>query len=296
MKLFQSSPGLFVVAILDSCLAIGVLAGVASFVPLPAWLTPSFGPDGDILAGDIYCYGLPYGGIGNVSHILTYWALGCIYFYRRPWMPWSELAYSKLDIFLGFTQLIGCVLLAFLTILRCRLQWQLIALAVGRMTNSWTMGWCTIAVSVRVYRDDDWAKVRSLPYLVHLAAIPTLVGLIGLVQEAWAPCASGNDDMYYLCQTWPANWGLGQPMPQITGSFLGVIGLLFLVLLVCLLRRYCPDRDSPSGSTMHAIGIAVTLAFYLWSDWILAAIADDLAGEPSSDVAIVYWVSIFDTT
>ena len=39
---------------------------------------------------------------------------------------------------------------------------------------------------------------------------------------------------------------------------------------------------------VHSVGFGVLVAIY--SDWILGAIAGNLAGEPSSDIATIYWL------
>lgn len=42
---------------------------------LPSWLTAAMPTKGDGIPGEIKCYGLPYGGIGFTSHVLTYYTL-----------------------------------------------------------------------------------------------------------------------------------------------------------------------------------------------------------------------------
>jgi len=55
----------------------------------------------NILANEIHCYGLPYGGLEFTSHVLTYYATVCLWLGRKPMMPNRRVKYSWFDLTLG---------------------------------------------------------------------------------------------------------------------------------------------------------------------------------------------------
>lgn len=260
-------------------------------ISLPSWLVAALPEKGDTLADEIKCYGLPYGGVGNASHILTYWTLGCLFFYRRPWMPWSKLHAGKIDLALGIIQLLASGAVASFTIIRCQSRWQFVLLAVGRLQNSLTLGYCAIHTSLKIIHDksETHKRLSALPYMIHFAALPGLVGLASLIANLWQACECKDQDACNVCLDWP--WGYNPPIQIISYVFFAAVAVLVIALLYCMLRR-CSSRRNVKAYVFHIICGLISLFLALWTDWILAAIADNLVGVPSGDVAILYWVRL----
>jgi len=287
-------------------LCILILTTPTSASPEPSyftqWLNSTVFPQrGDTISDEIKCYGLPYGAIGNVSHILTYWTMGCIFFYRTPLWPWRTLRAGQIDLLFGIVQVLVSVGLASLTIVRCRNRWQFILLAAARLQFSITFGYCAIHTSVRIMRmkTSDYERLYSvpqqrlsaLPWLIHLSALPGIAALGSLTKELWQACKCESKDACTVCN----NWRLGNsqlPIRDISYVFLGVIALLFFILafMVGRRRRYKKlDGGHSSAGAFHILGGLITLFFALFTDWVLATIADNLVGSPTGDLALLYW-------
>lgn len=257
---------------------------------------------GRTISDEIKCYGLPYGGIGNLSHVLTFWTLGCIFCYRAPWYPWRSLRAGKLDLWLGILQLFVSAGVAGLTIARCRNRWQFILLAAARLQLSLTLGYAAIHTSARVMyvvrnqyerlEKPKYKRLSALPWLLHLTALPGIAAIGSLVHELWQSCECESADSCQVCENWSFG-GQTPPIQKISGAFLGAIALVLLLLAFCLGKRHyhrLAQGQSPPYH-LHIVGGIASLILALYTDWILAVIADNLTGEPSGDLAILYWVS-----
>ncbi|KAK4459725.1 hypothetical protein QBC42DRAFT_182731 [Cladorrhinum samala] len=80
----------------------------------------------------------------------------------------------------------------------------------------------------------------------------------------------------------------------ITGVFGGVTLLVVMAVLVlcCLLMDGSGCCGALSISFLAGAGVAVfvlSVLFAFYTDWVLAALAGDLVGTPSSDNAVFYW-------
>src|SRR5271170_5880529 len=214
----MSSLGSSRISILILPLFILVLTTPTSASPIPSyftqWLDSTVFPQrGGSISDEIKCYGLPYGAIGNLSHVLTYWTLGCIFFYRTPWWPWRTLRAGQIDLLLGIVQVLISVGLASLTIVRCRNRWQFILLAAARLQFSVTLGYCAIHTSIRIMRRKifDYERIgysvpipkekrlRALPWLIHLSALPGIAALGSLTKELWQACKCESKDACTVC-------------------------------------------------------------------------------------------------
>src|SRR5436305_1744385 len=95
----KTSTALFLWWLYLSLLAILVIVVASNIKLVSATPNPSFS---DILrpspnvtggpAGEIQCYALPYGAIGIISHLLTYWTMAWMAVGRLPLWPWHSLA------------------------------------------------------------------------------------------------------------------------------------------------------------------------------------------------------------
>jgi len=86
------------------------------------------------LVDEISCYTLPYGYIGVLGHILTYWTVASLIVGRKPWLFCLELRCHVLNLILEAITFLPTVPIAVYTIYRCRGRWQYILLAVWKTT------------------------------------------------------------------------------------------------------------------------------------------------------------------
>ena len=117
-------------------------------------------------------------------------------------------------------------------------------------------------------------------------------------------CRNGRS-VSLVKETWPDN----SQVKLITYVFGGISGgciavAMVLALAILILVGACVTGDADSLDLWN-LNNWVTLFFgaapfggviflvtwgVFYSDWILAAIAGNLAGEPSSDIALFYWL------
>jgi hypothetical protein len=95
------------------------MGSVSSFLPAK----------GTSIKDELKCYSLPYGGLGFLSHVITYWTIGCLSYGRSP-ITTKRIKHWKFDLALALLGLIGSVTLSLITILRCRQRWNFVLLGV----------------------------------------------------------------------------------------------------------------------------------------------------------------------
>ncbi|KAF2837566.1 hypothetical protein M501DRAFT_937417 [Patellaria atrata CBS 101060] len=264
------------------------------------------------VAGEVQCYALPYGGIGIVSHLLTYWAIIWIGFGRSPLWPLHKLTHSSFDIGLAMGTIITTIPLASVSMWRCRIRWEFILIAVWKLTFSITQSTITIhrawilrrengphtqersTDGVRLvsyhsgwhseYSQTTTSLVQGHPqrtplYWLFLYLCGTIVGMVGLlsiVREAF-PSNEGVRDLSY---------SFGIAIVVISGA----VGAYFY-------KRHGEgnkqEEKSAFSSTFGGVFKAFVVCFgtfsALYSDLILASIADNWGGFPSQDKAALYW-------
>lgn len=278
---------------LASALLIPDALAVPTPLRLPQLLSPLIPQPGDgSFSASVKCYSLPYGGIGFLSHILTYYTIATLISGKSPWKPSKDLKYWLFDLLLGLGSLVITVVLSILAIFRCHHEWPFILIATWKMTLSMSLS------SIAVHRAIEVRKEKKTPnpciWLILYGAgiIPGLTGLICLTVKNWP---ERTRDIEIVC-----------------GVFGGVV--IFCVLCVALLAIvfFCladgpephkkslklPDRILWGSAGVLALGSltaisVVAILTALWSDWILAAMqvkeGGSWAGSPSSDIAWLYW-------
>jgi hypothetical protein len=247
------------------------------------------------LVEEIQCYSLPYGGIGFASHILTYYTIAMLAMSRKPYAPWLKNTHSRLDILLSIVGLIVTIIVSSLTIVRCRSRWQFIAIAAWKLDLSVMLGFLSLHAAVILpkflpqgrysgleeYMDDygESAKILFWLFLYIPGVVAGLAGLFSLVGQT----IMTNKDVKIITAVFGG----------VTLALAAVTGLVVCCALISDSKSSASHLfESMFASGISAVGISVGLfailgAFY--SDWILAAIAENLSGAPSSDNAALYW-------
>ena len=89
-----------------------------------------------LLRAEVICYTLPYGGLGFVSHLLTYYTLFMLFSGRQPLRPWKCLTVAWWDTALGIVQLVSAIVLSVIAMVRCRSRWEFVLIACWMLTTS----------------------------------------------------------------------------------------------------------------------------------------------------------------
>ncbi|MCJ1353585.1 MAG: hypothetical protein MMC33_003572 [Icmadophila ericetorum] len=281
-----------------------------------SWLKSMLPDKGDgSIQDELKCYSLPYGGIGFLSHILTYWTLLFISIGRSPWR-FKQLTSYRLDLCLGLFSLVSTLILSIFTIIRCRTSWPFVLLATWKMMLSFSLGCSSVHRSVIVKRFRGYKPVKQFDKVYNPE--PAAEKKEEEHKTSYAPALWPG--IFYTCgvviglvgltaimvKVWPTRT---KAMMIITGVFSGLVLLAFafgLLIGICVWKDEKDDDPSDNAissatfltfmsgflSTFGAVGmIGILAAFY--SDWILAAIevqhGGSWAGLPSSDVAGLYW-------
>lgn len=184
------------------------------------------------------------------------------------------------DAFLAVITFFGGNALAVFTLVRCRNRWQFILIAVWKICLSTTLAMSALTNSIYLPDKEDQhiGKIEVTPSILWgiLYVLGLIVGMVGLASLAK--------------ETWHSN----SRVRLITYVFGGVTGGLVAFLLIGALVKCCDDDSEDVGEIFAgiwiiAIGLFIVFGLF-YSDWILAAIAGNLSGFPSGDIAVLYWL------
>ncbi|KAI9883665.1 MAG: hypothetical protein M1823_004575 [Watsoniomyces obsoletus] len=218
---------------------------------------------------ELQCYLLPFGWIGVISHLLTYYQMICLGLIRSPIPPWPKLSCGVCDLMLNTASLLATVPLAIWTIVRCRQSWELILVSVWMTLLVITQG--CMAIHASVSDEDDSGN----PYFwLILYAFGIVIGLVGVIAIAVKQLREGGKE--------------AQNVRIVTGSFGGFLGFVLLVgvVILCIHGKFrSEDGIMVALAVLGALGLVA--AFY--SDLVIAAVADHWSGAPHRYKA-VYWV------
>ncbi|KAF8659276.1 hypothetical protein AX16_001851 [Volvariella volvacea WC 439] len=156
-------------------------------------LVPPTPTRGDDLKSEIQCYSLPFGVLGFISHILTYWIIAWLLVGWRPFWPKREVNYGMWSMLLSSAGLGGTISMAFKTIKSCKNTWQLLVIAVWKLFMSFLSGITAIHVAmvVLMQKDMEWDLKKASKRAAWWIAlyVPGMVagmtGLMSLVVQHW---------------------------------------------------------------------------------------------------------------
>jgi hypothetical protein len=277
---------------------------------------------GDTPQAQIQCYGLPYGGLGFASHIITYFTVVCLWLRRDPLLPWKKICHPWRSFYMGLVSLILSVGFAVFTIVRCASTWQFVTIAVWKVALSTFLGCSTMstALSVRplpgrgAFRPVNQSETRpgyDAADDINLLLFnryqgdqpaPDAIQQRGRQQDdlrennspLWlflyaAGLIVGLAGLFSLTK---ANWQ-NHTIRLITYIMWGVPGGIVGLVGLCIACGVGDSFGERAGITFLALlaggvtGFGVIAALY--SDWVLAAIAGNYSGVPSGDNAILYY-------
>ncbi|KAI5843590.1 hypothetical protein BZA05DRAFT_410697 [Tricharina praecox] len=264
-----------------------LLLGTASSLPstntadtghgIPGWVSDAVPDRGNDTShhSEISCYALQYGLIGSISHVLTWYTIGALIMGRSPLRPWRELKSPRVDMLLAGTGLLAASLITVFTMVRC---WQFVLVAAWKVCLSISLSALSMHVAVLFAREKQGGGGASIPQeelsaarwwllMYILGMLVGLFGLLSLVREAW-----------------PDNRAV-QRTTFICGRAAVLVGGLWAA------SRWCPKlRDMPRDPRNLIFQLALGLVAAVYSDWALAALADNPTGQPSGDVAWFYFL------
>lgn len=257
-------------------------------------------------SNEIKCYGLPYGGIGFLSHILTYYSIICIGLGVKPLLPGVHLRHSIFDLVVAICSLLGSSINAVVVMARCRREWQFLLLALWKLSLSCTLGCMCVHRALLVRHAGEVKKSKKPFFWLSVYATTIVLGLAGLfslVRRSW-------DNPHVRIVT-GAFWGIAGGLafisallPQTTTTEYefererdGLVAYVqrwfgqdtretYTVLLES--TTWGPGRCLQSffASALMLTGLLAAL----YSDWVLGVITGNLAGVPSGDVRVIYWI------
>jgi len=238
---------------------------------------------GTTLIEEMRCYSLPYGAMGFVSHVLTYYAIACLWAARSPLWPARRVKYSKFDLILGILGVIISSGIAIFTIVSCKNSWQLLVIAVWKMSMSLLNG-CTAIHAAHLAMKDGYKAVahpEKTAWWILLYVPGMFAGISGLMS---------------LVVQHLDNVGLR----KLTIAFYSIIGIGVLIFLIGMFRgasRKVKSVDDDDGEKVWYWGIGgfgfsftlftILAAFY--GDWALGMMVHNLVGLPSGDNSGLYW-------
>jgi hypothetical protein len=175
--------------------------------------------------------------------------------------------------------LIASIAPATFTLIHCRNRWQFVLIAIWKICLSATLSLATVTAAF-MSKVDHLAEpparkdiARSTIWLA-LYVVGLTIGLMGV--GTWVK------------ETWD-----NHTIRLITYAFGGICGGLILIPGVGSCCTWVDGHEDVlplvyMGPIALAAGGIVMLGV-LYSDWILAVIAGNLAGVPSPDILILYW-------
>lgn len=136
------------------------------------------GQPSGLIIEEIKCYGLPYGLLGFISHMLTDYTIIAILCGREPLRPWNRTTGSTFGFAMAVLSFASNAI-ALRTIIECRSHWQLVLTGIWKfclsLTNSavalssawsfWRRGRVNRNPHSRTESDKPWWHYRRLATL-----------------------------------------------------------------------------------------------------------------------------------
>ncbi|KIJ57272.1 hypothetical protein M422DRAFT_149965 [Sphaerobolus stellatus SS14] len=258
------------------------------------WLNETSGTS---LPEEVKCYSLPYGVLGVTSHILTYYTLVCLWKGRQPFLPWKQINNGRFGLLLSATGLIISVSLAAYTMDKCRNNWQLLVIAVWKLSMSLLSGLTSLHVAFIAWRSGEYEERRRLES--EKAAWWIVLYIPGVIAGM-----TGITSLIYQNKS-------NQAVLRLTIGFWCIVsaGLVVFSLLAmdhcCKIRRKPETEEQVSESDsaklkvkgvvqmglggLWVCGVLFIILAALYGDLVLGFLSHNLIGLPSGDNAGLFW-------
>lgn len=210
------------------------------------------------------CYGLPYGVLGFVSHILTLYTVLRQLNLRKSYWPGYRIEPMGTFRNAAFSSALfgGTTTLAIITMVRCKNHWRYILLAVEHLCLSMTISFLGFSIS-----SGDVNSHRLNSYIIYCCVTTpgVLVGGVGYLA--------------LLAQNWS-----DRDVRIAFGSTAAGSSVMITVAM------YFAFRHAPDGTHPLSFLISVNLMVVAFDDWILGIIAKNIVGIPVGRVALLVWL------
>lgn len=279
-------------------------------------------------AGEIECYALPYGAMGIISHLLTYWTIAWLGWGKVPLWPSKDLRQYQLDLFLAIATLCTCIPIASITIVRCRLSWHFVLISIWKLVTSVSVALICIHRCIITRREKKRPRVavngtthhpfQYSNYQNHQILHPN--GDDPITQFSNRNSATSRDKvdltpllwlLLFLAGTIVGMVGLGallwenfrhdKTIRHLTYGFAApMVVIPGLVAAYWYTEHCCGPSNGRRGlqkAYRHTFrgALAAFVAVFgffsaLYGDLVLGVIAENIMGTPTGDVAPLYWI------
>lgn len=304
---------------------------VASAAPSPNYYKEIFLPNPNITggpAGEIQCYALPYGAMGIISHLLTYWTIAWIGWGKVPLWPANNMHQYQLDLFLAIATLCTCIPIASITIVRCRLSWHFILISIWKLVTSVSVAFISIHRCIIIRREgklrtaaaneSTYQLVGYDSYQNHHASQSNEGGRITQFSSNDPSRDQKKADLsplfwllLFLAGTVVGMVGLGsmlwknfahdKTIRRLTYGFAAPMVILPGMVAAYWYTTHCCGASSGRHGLQRAYrhtfrgALAAFVAVFgffsaLYGDLVLGIIAGNILGIPTGDVAPLYWI------
>jgi hypothetical protein len=275
-------------------------------------------------AGEIQCYALPYGALGLISHLLTYWTIACVSWGRIPIWPKRRIKECNYDMFLAVLALCTCIPIASITVNRCRLSWHFVLICIWKLLTSVSLACITIHRCIVIRREKLQSGTADAGRDVNTQSGPEDVEMTADSQEHPHDTSKHNRLLHAKVNLTPLWWLLlylagtivgmvglcsllyttfrqDETIRSLTYGFGGALAIIpILVAIYWFQRSLSDDKKGGRKAFLSAFGNTFGGAFFgfiavfgffssLYSDLVLGTIANNITGLPSQDFAPIYW-------
>ncbi|KAF8186441.1 hypothetical protein BJ912DRAFT_971909 [Pholiota molesta] len=249
---------------------------------MPVWLGPGLLQNRDVTLQqdfslqELHCYNLPYGALGFISHVLTYYTIACLCYGRKPLWPFKKVHNTKFDLVLAVIGVALCIVMSIFTIINCKNTWQLLVIAVWKLSMSLLNGLTALHVSIMVFNDPEGevVKTQNAAWWIILYIPGMLAGMIGLMNLV-VKVADQIPDLLALTIAFYCIIGAGL-----------VVGTISMII-ICFMGGGVPHKVFVTGTLGTLIAFVGLSALY--SDWSLGIMLNNILGIPSGDSSGFYW-------
>ncbi|KAF8153207.1 hypothetical protein B0H34DRAFT_800435 [Crassisporium funariophilum] len=256
---------------------------------------------GSPLSTVMECYGLPYGGLGFVSHFLTFYTIACLWKERKPLWPFLRVKYSKFDFILGTVGLLVSTAMTIRTVVQCRNEWPFVLIALWKLSTSIFGGITALAVAItirsrRKVKEEDIGRYdMSPPVFKRGASARHNRGRYDGEKHGLGPLFAPGWMLLHIPCTLIGVVGLGYCISAMKFSpllFAAVVKVVIgfsvgigIALYLCLLAF-----TNELMLTLLPFSLLVLLALLSFlGDWALGLIMGNLVGVPTDDNSTFYW-------